>query len=189
MNNIRKCDVMIGGIFASLTIVFLIMSSKNEVFFNWIFERHQNILSWYIRPLFLIPFAFFAYKRSWSGIFIIIFCIFTSMFWFNKPEIINPQVKEFLEFEKEWLFSIWDYKKILLALTVPVSFSLLGLAFWKRSLWLGLSVVVLIASGKIVWSIYNASESGKQILIPAIIGLMFCILLIYYGFRRLENKK
>lgn len=189
MKNIRNYDGIIGGIFALLTIVFLIISSTNKLFFEWIFERHQNILSWYIRPLFLIPFAFFAYKRSWSGIFITIFCIFTSMFWFNIPEIINPQVKGFLEFEKEWLFGIWDYKKILLALTVPISFILLGLAFWKRSLWLGLSVVVLIASGKIVWSIYNASESGKQILIPAIIGLIFCILLIYYGFRRLENKK
>jgi len=189
MKNIRKYDGITGGIFALLTIVFLIISSANEVFFNWIFERHQNILSWYIRPLFLIPFVFFAYKRSWAGIFITIFCIFTSMFWFNKPEIINPQVKEFLEFEKEWLFGIWDYKKILLALTVPISFFLLGLAFWKRSLWMGLGVVVLMASGKIAWSIYNASESGKQILIPAILGLIICILLIYYGFRRLEKKK
>lgn len=110
------------------------------------------------------------------------------MFWFNKPEIINPQAMEFLEFEKEWLFGIWDYKKILLALTVPISFFLLGFAFWKRSLWMGLGVVALIASGKIVWSIYNASDSGKQILIPAIIGLIICILLIYYGFRRLEKR-
>jgi len=36
-------------------------------FVGWAWERHHNPLSWWIRPLFLIPFAFFAYRRSWVG--------------------------------------------------------------------------------------------------------------------------
>ena len=34
----------------------------------WAWARHHNILSWYIRPLFLLPFCFFAYRRSLPGI-------------------------------------------------------------------------------------------------------------------------
>lgn len=67
-------------------------------------------------------------------------------------------------------------------------FFALGLAFWKRSLLIGLGVVVLMATGKIVWSIQNAGESGKSIIVPAILGLVICSGLIFYGFKRLEIK-
>jgi len=76
----------------------------------------------------------------------------------------------------------------MLIITVPVSFFALGLAFWKRSLLMGLGVVVLMATGKIVWSIQNAGESGKSIIVPAILGLLICSGLIFYGFKKLERK-
>lgn len=186
---ISKYDKSIALIFGLLTITFIVTAMTSETFLSWVFERHQNQMSWLIRPAFLIPFCFFAYKRSWTGISITIFCLFRSMFWFAKPETISEQVKIFLQFEKDWLNAQWDYKKLLLLLTVPISFLALGLAFWKRSLLMGLGVVVLMATGKIVWSIYNAGEAGRSILIPAIIGLVFCVILIYYGFRRLEKNK
>lgn len=184
----KKYDIGIALLFALLTVIFFVTAATNQPFFQWMFERHQNQLSWYIRPLFLIPFCYFAYKRSWAGISITIFCLFTSMFWFSKPEIVSEQVKSFLQFEKEWLFGPLNYKKLLLMLTVPISFAALGLAFWKRSLWMGLAVVVLMATGKIIWSIQNAGNSGKSILIPAIIGLVLCMALIYWGFKRLEKR-
>lgn len=186
---ISKYDKSIALIWGLLTIAFIVTAMTSETFLSWVFERHQNQISWFIRPVFLIPFCFFAFKRSWSGISITIFCLFTSMCWFDKPETISEQVKKFLQFEKDWLNAQWEYKRWLLVLTVPVSFIVLGLAFWKRSLLMGLSVVVLMATGKIVWSIYNAGEAGKAILIPAIIGLILCVILIYYGFKRLEKNK
>ncbi|MBS1748697.1 MAG: hypothetical protein JST63_02210 [Bacteroidetes bacterium] len=186
---ISKYDKSIALIWGLLTIAFIVTAMTSETFLSWVFERHQNQISWFIRPVFLIPFCFFAFKRSWSGISITIFCLFTSMCWFDKPETISEQVKMFLQFEKDWLNAQWEYKRWLLVLTVPVSFIVLGLAFWKRSLLMGLSVVVLMATGKIVWSIYNAGEAGKAILIPAIIGLILCVILIYYGFKRLEKNK
>ena len=70
-----------------------------------------------------------------------------------------------------------------------ISFIALGFAFWKRSLFIGLGVVVLMATGKIVWSIQNAGESGKSIITPAILGLLICSGLIYYGFKKLERIK
>ena len=118
-----------------------------------------------------------------------IFALFTSMFWFPKPEIVSENVMGFLAFEKDYLYGDWNLSKLLLTLTIPLSFLALGLAFWKRSLLIGIGVVVLMATGKIVWSIQNAGESGKSILIPAIVGLLLCCGLMYYGFKRLEKNK
>ena len=188
MDTIKKYDKQIALIFLVLIVGFITIAMTNTAFFNWAYERHQNQISWFIRPVFLIPFCFFAYKRSWTGISITLFCLFTSMFWFNRPETISEEVKAFLQFEKEWLGGKWDIKKWLLILTIPVSFIALGLAFWKRSLFMGLGVVVLMATGKIIWSIQSAGEAGKSILVPAIVGLLLCVGLIYYGFKRFEKR-
>ena len=182
-------DKIIALLFLAMTILFLVVSMTNQNFFDWVFDRHHNQWSWYIRPIFLIPFCFFAYKRSWTGISITIFCLFTSMFWFNKPEVVSDNVKAFLLFEKDWLYGEWNYRKIILITTVPISFIALGLSFWKRSLLMGLGMVVLMATGKIVWSIQNAGESGKSIIIPAILGLIICSGLIFTGFKKLEKTK
>jgi len=182
-------DKIIALILLALTILFLVVSMTNQTFFDWVFERHHNQWSWYIRPIFLIPFCFFAYKRNWTGISITVFCLFTSMFWFNRPEFVSDNVMTFLQFEKDWLYGEWNYKKTILIITVPISFFALGLAFWKHSLIMGLGVVVLMATGKIVWSIQNAGESGKSIIVPAILGLLICSGLIFYGFKKLERKK
>ena len=32
-------------------------------------------------------------------------------------------------------------------------------------------------------------ESGKTVLVPATVGLVICIILIYFGFRRMEKSK
>lgn len=97
------------------------------------------------------------------------------------------KVKGFLEFEKQWLYGEWDYKKNLLIATVPISFIALGLAFWKRSKLMGIAVVVLMATGKIIWSVYNAGDAGKSIVVPALTGLIICVLLIYFGFKKAKK--
>ncbi len=185
---IAKHDKLFALVFAALTIIFLVACMTNQAFFDWVFARHQNQWSWYIRPIFLIPFCFFAYKHSWAGISFTVFCLFTSMFWFNEPQKVSEQVKSFLQFEKDWLYGDWSLQKLLLILTVPLSFAALGLAFWKRSLLMGLGVVVLMATGKIAWSVQNAGEAGKSILLPAVIGLVLCLALIILGFKRLEKS-
>jgi hypothetical protein len=182
-------DKIVALLFFVLTIIFVIVSATNHTFFDWVFDRHHSQWSWYIRPVFLIPFCFFAYRRSWAGISITIFCLFTSMFWFDKPEVVSENVQKFLQFEKEWLYGEWNYQKIMLIITVPVSFIALGLAFWKRSLLMGLGVVVLMTTGKIIWSIQNAGESGKSIIIPSIIGLIICVGFIFFGYKKLEKRK
>ncbi|KIV54641.1 hypothetical protein AM501_08995 [Aneurinibacillus migulanus] len=186
---LKRYDKTIAVIFGVLTLLFLILAFTNKDFFEWAYERHQNQLSWYLRPLFLIPFCYFAYKKSWGGILGTIFLLLTSMFWFPKPDVISEQVKQFLEMEKDYLSGDWGFAKLLMTSLIPISFIALGVAFWKRSLWFGLSVVVFMAVGKMVWSVAFGGEAGKSIFVPAIIGLAICISLIYIGFRKLEKKK
>ena len=96
----KKLDRTMGLFFAISTVVLIYMFFTNREFFTWAFSRHQNILSWYIRPLFIIPIVICAYKQSFS-------ILFMSMFWFPKPEVVDEQVHLFLEFEKNYLKSGW----------------------------------------------------------------------------------
>lgn len=183
----KRYDKPFAIIFGLLTLIFLYLMTQ-EAFFEWAFRRHQNQLSWYSRPLFLIPYCYFAYRRSWAGVMISVFALLTSMFWFPQPEVVSEQVKEFLSFERSYLTTDWNGAKILLTTTVPVSLSLLALAFWKRNLWFGVTVIVLMAVGKLIWSVYNAGDAGMSILLPALIGLVICSLLIVLGFRRMQAR-
>jgi hypothetical protein len=186
---LKRYDKFFAVLFAVLILLFLYLAFTNKTFFNWAYERHLNQLSWYLRPLFLMPFCYFAYKRSWTGISGTMFLLLTSMFWFPKPDVVSEQVKQFLEMEKEYLSGDWGYAKILISLLVPISLTALGAAFWKRNLWFGLSTLTFIAVAKMGWSVAFGGEAGKAIFIPAIIGLVVCVALIYIGFKRLENKK
>ncbi|MDY9923155.1 hypothetical protein [Methanobacterium sp.] len=189
INNIeiRKYDKVIAIIFGLFTLA-IIMAMTNKDFFSWAWARHHNILSWYIRPLFLIPFCYFAYKRSWAGISATIFLLISSMFWFPEPGMASEQVNQFLQVEIDYLNAPWGIGKILMTLIVPISLFALGAAFWKRNLLFGISVIVFIALAKILWSVVFGGESGMSILAPAIIGLIICVILIYFGFRRSEKN-
>lgn len=174
--------------FFILSVAFVIIMAVNKNFFDWTFARHHNVLSWYIRPLFIMPFCYFAYKRSGVGISITVFLLLTSMFWFPEPAVVNEQVKGFLEIEKEYLTTNWTFGKIALSTLVPISMSMLALAFWKRSLKFGIGIIVAIAVMKSVWSVVEGGEAGQSVLIPAIVGLVICIVLVYYFIRRSKRQ-
>lgn len=185
----KRRDVLLALLFSALSLGFLVLAFTHEPFFNWAFKRHQNLLSWYIRPLFIIPFCYFAYRRSRAGIAATVFLLFTSMFWFDQPDTVSEEVKGFLQMEREWLRGGWTFSKLIMALLVPISLTALGAAFWWRNLWVGLAVMVLIAVGKMFWSVSYGGESGKSVMLPAFAGLALCIALVYWGFKRAEKKK
>ena len=54
-------------LFALLSAALIAAFFADSRFFHWAFARHHNPLSWYIRPLFLIPFCLAAYHRSHAG--------------------------------------------------------------------------------------------------------------------------
>lgn len=35
--------------------------------FDWAYARHTNKASWYIRPLWVLPLGYSAWRRSWPG--------------------------------------------------------------------------------------------------------------------------
>ncbi len=184
----KKIDIILGTMFLIATGIFIWIFLSNDIFFNWAFERHHNILSWYIRPLFIIPVVIFAFKKSLTGVAASIFALFTSMFWFPTPAESSPQVLSFLGFEMDYLKGIWNGPKILMSLAVPIFFLMLIIAAWKRNWkWL-LATVIGAAVLKIIWSIVFSGDAGLSILKPAIMGLIICIGGIYYYLKRHKSK-
>jgi hypothetical protein len=171
-----------------LAAVFVVATGTTDEFAAWAWARHHNELSWYIRVLFLLPFCYFAYRRSLWGITLTVLALVTSMFWFPAPERVNPRAAEFLAVEREYLTGDWTLSKILLALLVPVSFAALAVAFWRRSLVWGLAVINAMVLVKIVWSFYFGDESGGLTLLPsALAGLAVCDAVILYVVRRMRR--
>ncbi|WP_342757420.1 hypothetical protein [Kineothrix sedimenti] len=185
----KKMDYILGMVFAVATVIFIILFLTDDIFFKWAFERHHNVLSWYIRPIFIIPIVLFAYKKSMTGIFVSIFALFTSMFWFSAPAVSSPQILSFLAFEMEYLKGEWTVPKIIISLSVPIFFIALIIAAWKRNWkWL-LGVVIAAAVLKVLWSVVFGGEAGMSILKPAITGLIICIGGFYYHKKHQACKK
>ncbi|MFI6500639.1 hypothetical protein [Nonomuraea typhae] len=157
-----------------------------QEFLDWAYARHTNTLSWYIRPLFVLPLAYFAWRRSWKGITLTIVALFSSMFWFPPPARVDPQVQAFLDMEKELIRSIGDLSAahVLGVLAVIGSLTALCLAFWHRSLGWGLVIINLMALLKVVWSVNEGGDSGWAVLLPAVLGLALCDAVIVWIARR-----
>jgi hypothetical protein len=155
----------------------------------WAWARHHNVLSWYVRPLFFLPFCYFAYRRSLWGIVLTLLALVTSMFWFPAPEHASPAVNEMLASERQYLTTDWTLWKVLIALLVPLTFAALGLAFWKRSLVWGLAVVNAAILFKIAWTFLFSTEAGAMSHLPAaVVGIVVCDALILYVMRRLHTR-
>lgn len=184
----KRADLIIGLAFAAATIVFIVVFLTNDAFFNWAFKRHHNVLSWYIRPLFIIPMVVFAFKKSYTGIFASIFALFTSMFWFPAPAENNQWVQEFLAFEMDYLKGAWTAPKIVMSLAVPLFFFMLLISAWKRNWkWL-LGVIVGAAVLKSAWSVVFSGEAGLSVLNPAILGLVVCVGVLGYFMKKHRGK-
>ena len=172
-----------------LAVVAVAVTGNTEEFVAWAWARHHNVLSWYIRPLFILPFCYFAYKRSLLGLVLTILALATSMFWFPAPENASPAVNEMLASEREYLTANWTLWKVLIALLIPVGFAALALAFWKRSLAWGLAVINAMVLFKIGWTFLFSTEAGALSHLPAaLLGLALCDALILYVMRRMRTR-
>jgi hypothetical protein len=170
-------------------MVAVAATGSTDEFIAWAWERHHNVLSWYVRPLFALPFCFFAYKRSLWGMTLTLLALATSMFWFPVPANPSDAVKEMLGAEREYLTANWTLWKVLIALLVPTTFTALGLAFWKRSLVYGLAVINAAILFKIAWTFLFSTEAGAMSHLPAaVLGLVVCDVLILYVMRRLHTR-
>jgi hypothetical protein len=154
-------------------------------FAAWAWARHHNLLSWYIRPLFLVPFCYFSFKRSPLGISLTLIALLTSMFWFPAPVTPSPGVVEALRAEREYLLGSWSTGKFALSLLVPGMLFALALGFWRRSFLWGAVALNATAALKVGWTAFAFSSAGfLEHAAPAIAGLLICNLLLYAWYRR-----
>lgn len=189
---VKRTDVILSVgmlVLVLLALALLGATGSTGEFLAWAWERHHNVLSWYIRPLFFLPFCYFAYKRSLFGMVLTLVALATSMSWFPAPETVSPAVIEMLAAEEEYLTGDWTMAKILLALIVPISFAALGLAFWKRSLVWGLAVIngaILIKTG---WTFVVSTEAGAMSHLPAaVLGLAVLNAVVLYVVHRMRKR-
>ena len=155
----------------------------------WAWARHHNLLSWYIRPLFLLPLCYFAYRRSGKGIALTVIALASSMFWFPAPAQPDPRVIEMLQAEQEYLLGEWTLWKLAIALLIPAGFGALALAFWKRSIWYGGALINGMVLFKIGWTFVFADAEGALLhLLPAALGLVVCNVVLLIVFRRMQGR-
>ena len=156
-------------------------------FLNWAWERHHNPLSWYIRPLFVLPFCYFAYKKSVWGVVATIVAVLSSMFWFPAPAAEDPRAAEFLAMERKYITGGWSLTKSAMTALVPIWFFVLAWSFWRRSWIAGALVVNVGALLKVVWSFFYAGASAWSIIPPVVIGAVVIngvMLFVYWRIRR-----
>jgi hypothetical protein len=186
----RRTDLILAaGTLALILLAAGVMAATGgtQEFVAWAWARHHNVLSWYVRPLFILPFCYFAYRRSLLGIVLTLIALATSMFWFPAPEHTSPAVNEMLKTEEMYLTANWTLWKVLIALLIPLTFAALGLAFWKRSLVWGLAVVNAAILFKIAWTFLFRTGAGALSHLPAaVLGLAVCDALILYVIRRIR---
>ena len=187
-----RTDVILSVATLALALVaagVIAATSSTDEFVAWAWSRHHNILSWYVRPLFILPFCFFAYRRSLFGIVLTLLALATSMFWFPAPEQASPAVNEMLKAEEAYLTADWTLWKVLIALLIPLTFAALGLAFWRRSLVWGLAVVNAAILFKIAWTFLFSTQAGALSHLPAaVLGLVVCDALILYVMRKMRAR-
>ncbi len=155
-----------------------------EEFFEWVWGRHHNILSWYVRPLFLLPYCYFAYTRRPRYLFVTLLLFPTSLFWFPEPAVVSDQVMRYMALEREFLFNSSVLHRLLMALAVVGFLWVLALAFWKRSVLYGLLVLNAGTCLKIIWSVFYGGDVGYAAIVPSVVTLLICNTAVYFFWRR-----
>ncbi len=158
-------------------------------FLSWVWARHHNELSWYVRPLFLLPFCYFAYRRSVWGIVATLLLFPTSLFWFPAPENPSPRVEGYLAWERQFLLEGSVVARVALVLMVVAFFVALAIAFWKRSWLWGLVVINAGTLLKVIWSVAFGGATGWASLAAFIFTLAVTDAAILLGMRFLRRRR
>ncbi len=141
---------------------------------SWIWDRHQNLFSWYSRPIFIVPACYYAYQHKlWhTGAWMVL--MFTSLFWFPAPEQVSVGVQAYLEWEKQ-LFFTGESTVPLVILIMGVMIFLFGIfyAFYKRNIWYGLLIINIGTLLKIFVSLNWGKETGVTAIVPSISSILF----------------
>ena len=155
---------------------------------NWAWARHHNPLSWYIRPLFIVPFCYFAYKKSVPGMVVTVVAVTSSMFWFPAPVTPDETATTFLAVERQWITGPPTLSKVVLTALIPIWFMALAAAI-RRRLWAAAAFVIVAGTAlKVAWSFYVAGTSAWIIVPPVALGNAVCAGVLTYASRRTRDR-
>ena len=156
----------------------------------WVWERHQNLFSWYSRPLFIIPAAYYAYRRKIWHVLGFMLLLATSLFWFAAPDAADPAIREYLQWEADLFFSNESKLPLLgLIVAVLIFLFLLFYAFWQRNPWFGLLVINVGTVMKIIVSLALGEGAGAAAVVPSLSSLLVINLFACFLWRRLRKSR
>lgn len=75
-----------------------------------------------------------------------------------------------------------------MALLIPITLTLLAIAFWHRNWWYGIGVINFMLLSKIIWSQLQNPENAWAHHIPAVPGLLLVDVVVVLAIRRLHNQ-
>lgn len=157
-------------------------------FLNWAWARHQNPLSWYIRPLFILPFCYFAYKKSVRGIVLTLVAVTSSMFWFPVPATPDPRAVALLDVERQYVGGPLTLERIVLTTLIPIWFVALAWGVRRRS-WLGVATVIGFGTFlKVAWLFREAGSNAWLIIPPVALGTAVCACVLLIAYTRVRNR-
>ena len=108
---------------------------------------------------------------------------------FPAPAVPDPQILEFLDFEREWLTGTWDLQKIAQAMLAPLALTAYCVAFWRRSVLWGLVLLNLMTAGKLLWGVVVGDGTGWAMTVPGLVGLLIGDIAVVWGLRRLQARR
>ena len=123
---------------------------------------------------------YFSYKRQIVGVTASIFALLTSMIWFPVPSETPALVREFLTDERQFLQATWGVKEYLFAFLVVSFFVLIVRATWLHSWKLVGLILIATAFLKMIWSYLDSGNAGLTIALPAMLGLIICLLVVAF---------
>jgi len=160
-----------------------------DTLLDWAWARHANALSWYIRPLFILPFCYFAYKKSVWGITLTVVAVTTSMFWFPAPATPDPRGVALLAVEREYVGGPLTFSQIVLTGLIPVWFVLLAWAVQKRSWLAAMTVIVVGTLLKVGWLFRVAGSNAWVIVPPVAFGTVLCAGVLLFAHSRFKRAR
>jgi len=171
---------LIGFVLLYSAVIFSIAGLSGSDIGVWVWDRHQNLFSWYSRPLFIIPAAYYAYRHKPWHVIGCMSLLGTSLFWFPAPAQVSAAVTDYLEWEKQ-LFFINENRLPLIAMSLAVVVFLFGFFYslWKRNVLYGLILINIGTLMKIVVSLLFGQKAGTAAIAPSISSLL-AINLIYW---------
>lgn len=154
-------------------------------FLTWAWPRHLNPISWYIRPLFFLPIAYFCWTRRGWWLAGTITAMLSSFFWFPAPaeRDTNPTIKAVLDMEEQ-LFANPTWVTWVTLPLIPALLISLGAAFWKHSLGWGLVVINGGLAVKILWTTANSGADGFAATIAPLGAGMVVVTAIVVAFAK-----